>query len=78
LGGTTFPAPPTGCRTFRAGAYTSAARWPEERTTWTGGAMILAADALSRTTPANGIFRGLDLPRGLVGEFDCECATTNR
>ena len=23
-------------------------RWPEERTTWTGGAMILAADALSR------------------------------
>ena len=28
------------------------------------------------TTPANGIFRGLDLPRGLEGEFDCECATT--
>ena len=50
-------------------------RWPEERTTWTGGAMILAADALSRTTPANGIFRGVDLPRGLEGEFDCACAT---
>jgi hypothetical protein len=32
-------------------------RWPEERTTWTGAAVILAADALSRTTPANGIFR---------------------
>ena len=53
-------------------------RWPEERTTWTGGAMTLAADALSRATPANGIFRGLDLPRGLDGEFDCECATTGR
>ena len=25
-------------------------RWPEERTTWTGAAMILAADALSSTT----------------------------
>ncbi|MCX4093697.1 prenyltransferase [Nocardia sp. alder85J] len=32
-------------------------RWPEERTTWTGAAMILAADALSRTTGGNGIFR---------------------
>ena len=27
-------------------------RWPEERTTWTGAAMILAADALSGATPA--------------------------
>ncbi|GFG53698.1 prenyltransferase [Mycolicibacterium agri] len=53
-------------------------RWPEERTTWTGGAMILAADALSCTTPGSGIFRGHDLPRGLVGEFDCECATSGR
>ena len=26
-------------------------RWPVERTTWTGGAMILAADALSRPQP---------------------------
>ena len=51
-------------------------RWPEERTTWTGAAMILAADALSRTTAANGIFRGVDLPRGLEGEFDCDCAST--
>ena len=53
-------------------------RWPVERTTWTGAAMILAADALSRTTPANGIFRGADLPRGLEGEYDCECATSDR
>ncbi|MCP9274652.1 prenyltransferase [Mycolicibacterium arenosum] len=49
-------------------------RWPEERTTWTGAAMVLAADALSRTTPGNGIFRGADLPRGLEREFDCACA----
>ena len=39
-------------------------RWPEERTTWTGAAMILAADALSSTTAASGVFRGIDLPRG--------------
>lgn len=48
-------------------------RWPEERTTWTGAAVILAADALSGTTAANGIFRGADLPRGLEGDYDCEC-----
>ncbi|RUP01297.1 MAG: prenyltransferase [Mycobacterium sp.] len=50
-------------------------RWPEERTTWTGAAMILAADALSGTTPASGIFRGHALPVGLQTDFDCECVT---
>ena len=49
-------------------------RWPEERTTWTGAAVILAADALSDTTAGAGIFRGHRLPLGLQGEFDCECA----
>ncbi len=34
-------------------------RWPWERTTWTSAAVILAADALARTTPANGVFRGV-------------------
>ncbi|MCV6966538.1 prenyltransferase [Mycobacterium intermedium] len=48
-------------------------RWPEERTTWTGAAMILAADALSNTTPGAGIFRGDGLPMGLQTDFDCEC-----
>lgn len=48
-------------------------RWPEQQTTWTGAAMILAADALSATTPAGGIFRGHDLPHGLEGDFDCAC-----
>jgi hypothetical protein len=52
-------------------------RWPEERTTWTGAAVILAADALSSTTVASGIFRGGDLPRGLEGEFDCACAVSD-
>jgi hypothetical protein len=53
-------------------------RWPEERTTWTGAAMILAADALSGATPAGGLFRGADLPLGLQADFDCECVPTRR
>jgi hypothetical protein len=31
---------------------------------------------LSSTTPGSGIFRGTDLPRGLEGDYDCECATS--
>ena len=38
---------------------------PLERSTYTAGAMVLAADALSRTTPASGIFRGEGLPSHL-------------
>ncbi|MBC2642237.1 MULTISPECIES: prenyltransferase [unclassified Rhodococcus (in: high G+C Gram-positive bacteria)] len=45
--------------------YSDGKRWPVEQTTWTGGAMILAADALSRTTPGHGIFRDAALPVGL-------------
>jgi hypothetical protein len=51
-------------------------RWPEERTTWTGAAVILAADALSDTTGGAGIFRGAGLPLGLQTDFDCECVVT--
>ncbi len=51
-------------------------RWPEERTTWTGAAMILAADALSNATAGAGIFRGDALPMGLQTDFDCECVAT--
>jgi GH15 family glucan-1,4-alpha-glucosidase len=36
-----------------------------ERTTYTAGAMILAADALSDATAAAGLFRGESLPDGL-------------
>ena len=58
--------------------YADGKRWPVERTTWTGAAVILAADALSSATPGSGIFRGTDLPTGLEGEYDCECATSER
>lgn len=58
--------------------YSDGKRWPVERTTWTGAAVILAADALSSTTPGSGIFRGVDLPRGLEGEYDCECVVSER
>lgn len=36
--------------------YDDGERWPVERTTWTGATVILAADALSRTTPAHDFF----------------------
>lgn len=42
--------------------YDEDVRWPVERTTWTAATVILAADALSRTTPASGLFRGVGLP----------------
>jgi hypothetical protein len=40
--------------------YANQAHFPDERSSWTAAAMILAADALSRTTPGSGLFR--DLP----------------
>ena len=38
-------------------------RWPVEQSTWTGAAVVLAVDALSRATPASGIFRAEGLPK---------------
>jgi len=38
---------------------------PLERSTYTAGAMVLAADALGRATPASGLFRGEGLPTHL-------------
>ncbi len=58
--------------------YADGKRWPVERTTWTGAAVVLAADALSGATAGSAIFRGEDLPRGLEGEFDCRCVSTER
>ena len=50
------------------------ARWPVERSTWTGAAVVLAVDALSLTTPASGIFRAEALPTGFVfHEPTCGC-----
>ena len=58
--------------------YTDGKRWPVERTTWTGAAVILAADALSNTTPGAGIFRAEELPRGLEADFGCDCVVSER
>ncbi len=35
--------------------------WPDERPTWTSGAILLAADALTHYTPAAGLFTGVSL-----------------
>lgn len=53
--------------------YADGKRWPVERTTWTGAAVVLAADALSGATAAHDIFRGGALPRGLEGDVLCQC-----
>ncbi len=42
--------------------YVNQAHYPDERSSWTAAAMVLAADALSRTTPGSALFR--DLPGG--------------
>jgi len=55
--------------------YTDEKRWPEERTTWTAASVVLAADALSRTTPGHRIFvpdgHSAGLPAG-VDSCGCE------
>lgn len=53
-------------------------RWPIERTTWTGATVLLATDALSRTTGGSGLFRGEGLPSGrMAGAYEgaCLCST---
>ena len=52
--------------------------WPEERSTWTAAAVILAADALAGSSLGNGIFRGDGLPALIrIGVADCDeqCTT---
>jgi hypothetical protein len=54
--------------------FTDGVRWPQERSTWTAAAVILAADALACATPAGGVFVAEGLPFGLdLAEDDCEC-----
>lgn len=53
--------------------YTDGKRWPEERTTWTGGAVVLAADALSGATPGSGIFRTDAARDGRPVDGGCGC-----
>jgi hypothetical protein len=52
--------------------YPDDAMWPEEQTTYTAAAMLLAVDALSNTTPGSDIFRGGTLPTAFA-ELGLEC-----
>ena len=45
--------------------------WPVERSTWTGAAVILAADVLAQHSQASSMFRGHGLPR-LLEITDCD------
>jgi hypothetical protein len=48
--------------------------WPREQSTWTGAAVVLAADALSGTTGGSGLFRGDGLaPLVEFGRCDDRC-----
>ena len=49
--------------------------WPDERTTYTAAAMILAVDALSLTTPGATIMRGTTLRTFAEIGLDCGCAS---
>ncbi|GHJ37952.1 prenyltransferase [Streptomyces sp. TS71-3] len=51
--------------------YADDAVWPEELTTWTAGALLLAVAALGGDEATRAVFGGADLPRGL----DPECCT---
>lgn len=51
--------------------YRDGKRWPLEKNSWTAASVILAADALSRTTPGSGIFRDAALPPAQLGTDDC-------
>ncbi|WP_037581318.1 prenyltransferase/squalene oxidase repeat-containing protein [Phaeacidiphilus oryzae] len=57
--------------------YEDSAIWPEERTTWTAGAVLLACAALGGDQATAAVFGGDHLPAGLsVGE-EC-CAEADR
>ncbi len=59
--------------------FAANANWPDERSSWTAAAVVLAADALSRTTPGSGIFRAADLPLGVrLDEVSCGCEPVGR
>jgi hypothetical protein len=48
--------------------------WPQERSSWTSAAVLLAVDALSGG-PTSELFCGNDLPRGLDAECVCEAGS---
>ncbi len=55
--------------------YPEGVRWPVEQTTYTAAAVVLAADELSRTSPASGIMRGDSLAAHFP-EIALECGCT--
>ncbi|MFI7589746.1 prenyltransferase [Spongisporangium articulatum] len=55
--------------------WAQAQNWPVERTTWTGATVILAVDALTRTTRGSGLFRGAGLAP-VPHEEVCTCPAT--
>ena len=55
--------------------YPDDVHWPDEHTTYTAAAVVLAADELSRTTPASGIMRGDSLaPHFEEIALECGCS----
>jgi hypothetical protein len=59
--------------------FAAKVNWPDERSTWTAAAVVLAADALSRTTSGSGIFHADALPVGVrLGEAACGCEAVAR
>jgi hypothetical protein len=48
--------------------------WPEEQSTWSAAAVILAADAIARCSAGSGLFRGDRLPR-LSDQGAAACGT---
>jgi hypothetical protein len=51
--------------------------WPEECSTWTAAAVVLAADALTGTSSGNGVFRGEGLPALIrIDATDCDAQCT--
>jgi len=59
--------------------FAAKVNWPDEHSTWTAAAVVLAADALTRTTSASGIFHADDLPVGArLGGAACGCEAAAR
>jgi hypothetical protein len=57
--------------------YPDDALWPEEQTTYTAAAVVLAADALSSTTAGAALFHGGELPPETAGTgLECGCDQT--
>jgi hypothetical protein len=55
--------------------YPDATFWPVEQATWTAATVLLVVDALTRTSPASGLFRGEGLPALAGDDEECSCPT---